>query len=49
MHHKKKLNSLNFLIEVVTQLNNKLYKLAIKIRYSNLDNKAESYLRYSSY
>ena len=39
MHYRKKLNSLNFSIKVVIKLNNKLYKLAIEIRYSNPDNK----------
>ena len=39
MYYKKKLNSLNILIKKVIKLNNKFYKLTIKIWYSRAYNK----------
>lgn len=43
MFYGKEFNSLNFLIKVVIELNNKLYKLAIGIYYSNFDSKIRPY------
>ena len=39
MYYRRKLDNLNFLIEVVIKHNNKLYKLAIETYYSNFDSK----------
>ena len=39
MYYKKKLNSLNILIKKIIKLNNKFYKLTIKIWYSRAYNK----------
>ena len=35
MHYRKKLDSLNSMIKSVIELDNKLYKLAMEIYYSN--------------
>ena len=40
IYYREKLNSLNILIEAIIKLNNKIYKLAIKIHYSNVNSKA---------
>ena len=49
MYYKKNVDSLNILIKVVIKLNNKLYKLAIKIYYSKTNNGIEAYFRYKNY
>ena len=49
MYYKKEYNTLNFLIEVIIEVNNKLYKVAIEIFYSNLNNKVKLYYEYTSY
>ena len=41
--YKKEIDSINFLIKVIIEFNNKLYKLAIKTHYSNPDVKARTY------
>ena len=43
MCYGNELDSQNSLIEKVIELNNKFYKLVIKIYYSNLNNKAGFY------
>ena len=43
------MNSLNFLIKVVIELNNKLDKLVIEIYYSNFNSKSRFYKIYTSY
>ena len=49
MRYKEKLNYLNILIKIVIKLNNKLYKLAIKIYYSKLNSNFGPYYKYISY
>ena len=43
MHYEKKFNSLNFLIKVVIECNNKLYKLVIETYYNNSNDKIGFY------
>ena len=49
MHYSKKLDNLNYLIEIIIKFNNKLYKLAIEIYYTNFNNKAKFYRSYTFY
>ena len=49
MPHRGKLNNINTLIEVVIKLDNKFYKLAIKIYYSKVNSKVRLYYRYANY
>ena len=39
MGYEKKLDNLNFLIEIIIKLNNKFYKLVIETHYKNSDSK----------
>ena len=38
MYYKEEFDNLNNFIEVVSKINNKFYKLAIKICYNNFNN-----------
>ena len=49
MQNGGKLDSLKSFIKVAIKLDDKLYKLVLKIRYSNLDSKTRSYLKHTSY
>ena len=49
MQHRKKLDSLKFLFEIVIKLDNKLYKLAIETYYNNPNGEARPYLKHTSY
>ena len=49
MYYREKLYSLKTLIEIAIELNNELCKLAIKIWYSEMNNKIKFYFRYRSY
>ena len=49
MHYKEKLNTLNYLIEAVRKLNNKLYKLVIETHYKYSDCKTGPYLKHANY
>ena len=49
MYYKVKFDYLNILIKAIIELNNKLYKLAIKIYYSNTNSKVRPYYEYINY
>ena len=49
VYNREKLNSLNNLIEIVIELSNKFYKLAIKIYYKNTNSEIKLYYRYINY
>ena len=49
MYYRKQFDSLDFLIQIVVKFNNKFFKLAIKIYYSNFDIKIGFYIEYISY
>ena len=46
IYYKNEFNNLNILIKKIVKLNNKFYKLVIKIKYYRLNNKAKYYFKY---
>ena len=49
MYYKKKLNKLNNFIKIVIKPNNKFYKLAMKIYYSNTNSQIPLYYEHRNY
>ena len=49
MNYKRKLNILNILIKIAIKLDNKIYKLALEIYYSKINNKEELNLKHKNY
>ena len=48
MYYGRKLNNLNILIKAVIELNNKFYKLIIKLKYNKVNSKTKPYFKYTS-
>lgn len=44
----KNLNDINIIVEVIIKLNNKLYKLIMKIQYTKINSKIKYYFKYKS-
>ena len=49
IYYRKKPNSLNFLIEIIIEIDNKFDKLVIKTYYNNFENKVKTYKNHLSY